>query len=207
MLLFLFSLASATEDLAPQIRQRTNRINSTVLIATQDKDIYPLLEASFKKDPTLPAIPTMIPSVGDFNFELERLFGKHNLDCLLLFEYQEDRSIKLSEFGNCDSNDELHFRIEDFNDSWVVYDQGNNNVSVDSFARVCNDYTVQARLEQERRTMVRNKKILLYGSGILGLSSFFFLKNDSIGFTPSEEARFWSFGFVAGTASIFYFRD
>lgn len=207
MLLFLTTIASANaeEDLAPQIKYWTNQVNSQVIVASQETEIFTKLQQTLKENPTLPAIPEVIPKIGDFNFELERLKGKHNLGCVLFLKYDGSKKITIQDFGECSPSKDLHFTIDEFQGKWDVYDQSNNIVPVDSFARVCNDYTLQARLEQEDRYLKRNTKILRWSAGTLALASFIPLRNESIGFTAREEARVWSFVFLMGSASVLYF--
>lgn len=207
MLLFLTTqIASAnTDELAPQIKYWTNKVNSQVIVASQETDIFTELQKTLKENPTLPAIPEVIPKLGDFDSELERLRGKHNLSCVLFLKYDEGKNIALQEFGDCSVSKDLYFTVDEFQGKWDVYDQSNNIVPVDSFARVCNDYTLQARLEQENRYLKRNTKILRWSAGGLALASFIPLRNDSIGFTAKEEARLWSFVFLMGSASVLYF--
>lgn len=205
MFLFLINLANAAEDLAPQIRYWTNQVNSQVIIATQEPEIFSTLQQTLKKNATLLAVPEVIPKVGDFTFELERLKGKHNLDCLLFFGYDKTKKIEIQTFGDCSPSKNLHFSIDEHQGKWEVYDQSNNPVSVDSFARVCNDYTLQARLTQEDRYLKRNSKILRWSAGTLALASFIPLRNDSIGVSTEEEARLWSFAFLMGSAGLLYF--
>ena len=55
MLLFLITLANAEEDLAPQIKYWTNQVNSQVIVASQEADIFAKLQQTLKEKPKPPS--------------------------------------------------------------------------------------------------------------------------------------------------------
>ena len=204
-MIFILSSIAHAEDLNEQIRQWTNPLNKTVVVATQDSDLFQDLEKVLRKDSTLPAVAAMIPRLGDFASEIERARARHDADCLLLLERKEDKTLSIQDFGQCTPDENsLTMYIEDYRDHWRVYDQDQSLVDVHSFAKICNDYTLQARVEQEDVTVTRATKILSWGSAGFALASLFPIKNEEAGFTAAEQDRIWTSLFLLSTAALIY---
>ena len=204
MILILSSIAYA-EDLNEQIRQWTNPLNETVVVATQDADLFQEIEKMIRKDSTLPVVAAMIPKMGDFNSEIERARARHDAGCLLLLERKKDKVLSIQDFGQCLPDEKsLHMYIEDYRDHWRVYDQDQNLVDVHSFAKICNDYTLQARIKQEDVTANRASKILSWGSAGFAFAALFPIKNEEAGFTAAEQDRIWTSIFLLSSAALVY---
>jgi hypothetical protein len=203
MILLLSTIVQASEDLPSQIRKWTGPLNKTVVVATQDSDIKTQIEKIAKQNPNLPIIPENVPTIGDFSNEIDRIIARHNVTCLLFVE-QDNNIIKIQDFGKCHPDKDMSMQIVDYQDSWRVYDHKNNMVDIHSFSKVCNDYTLQARLEQELVTTERSTKILKWTSTSLAIASIFPLKNEEAGFTAAEEDRLWTSVFLLATAAMVY---
>ena len=204
-MIFILSSIAQAEDLNDQIRQWTNPLNKTVVVATQDTDLFQDIEKALRKDSTLPAVAAMIPKLGDFASEIERARARHNAECLLLLERREDETLSIQDFGQCVPDEtSLNMYIEDYRDHWRVYDQDQQLVDVHSFAKICKDYTLQARVEQEDVTVQRATKILSWGSAGFAFAALFPIKNEEAGFTASEQDRVWTSIFLLSSAALIY---
>ena len=205
MILLLTTMVAMakTDTLVTHLESRSYRQNGKLLVVSTDKVLLSRLENTTIPHETL-------PKLGNIEKEIGRLQNKYGTTCVINLAPQSEgeegpvQGVTLIELGDCAMDENIRYSIKDNGKLWSVVDHEGDEVSVQTFANVCEDIPLLLRLEHEENIARRNGEILEWGATGLAVAGLFTMGNPDPGFSAREQNRFWTSVFLFGTAAIFY---
>ena len=205
MILLLTTMVAMakTDALVTHLESRLYRQNGKVLVVSTDKVLLSRLANTNIPIETL-------PKIGDIDKEIGRLQNKYGTTCIINLTPQSEgetspiQGVTLTELGDCTMDENMRYSIQDNGALWTVVDNEGDEVSVETFANVCEDIPLLLRLEHEENISRRNGKALEWGATGLAVTGLFTMGNPDPGFSAREQNRFWTSVFLFGTAAILY---
>ena len=205
MILLLTTMVAMakTDTLVTHLESRSYRQNGKLLVVSTDKVLLSRLTNT-----TIPYEP--LPKIGDIDKEIGRLQNKYGTTCVISIAPQSEgetgpvQGVTITELGDCTMDENIRYSIKDNGNLWTVVDNEGDEVSVQTFANVCEDIPLLLRLEHEEKITKRNGEILEWGATGLAISGLFTMGNPDPGFSAREQNRFWTSVFLFGTAAILY---
>ena len=205
MILWLTTMVAAakTDTLVTHLESRSYRQNGKILVISKDKVLLSRLD-----DTTIPH--ESLPKLGDIDKEVGRLQNKYGTTCVVeIAPHSEETNgpvpgVRITDLGTCTMDENIRYNIKDNGKLWTVVDNEGDEVSVQTFANVCEDIPLLLRLEHEKRVSRRNGKALEWGATGLAIGGVFTMGNPDPGFSAREQNRFWTSVFLFGTAAILY---
>ena len=203
LLLTTMIAMAKTDVLVTHLESRSYRQNGKILVVSTDKVLLSRLTNT-----TIPH--EILPKIGDIDKEVGRLQNKYGTTCVINIAPQSDgepgpvQGVVITELGDCTMDADIRYSIKDNGKLWTVVDNDGDEVSVQTFANVCEDIPLLLRLEHEEKITKRNGEILEWGATGLAISGLFTMGNPDPGFSAREQNRFWTSVFLFGTAAILY---
>ena len=203
VLSIILNTALASDALVAHLESKAYRLNGKLVVSSQENELLKGLKQEG-------LIVESLPTIGNKEAEIERLHNKYQDHCLIVLHSNDSDTnspisgVSFTEIGNCDVDPDLRFTVQENGSQWSVINNRKDTVSVHTFATVCEDLPLQARLNYEEKVSNRNARILYYGSVGLAVGSLFTTGNQDPGFSVREENRFWSSVFLLGSAAMLY---
>jgi hypothetical protein len=203
ILSIILNAAWASDALVAHLESKAYRLNGKLVVSSQENELL----NGLKQEGLL---VESLPTIGNKEAEIERLHNKYQDHCLIVLHSNDSDTkspisgVSFTEIGNCDVDPNLRFTVQENGSQWSVINNRQDTVSVHTFATVCEDLPLQARLNYEEKVSNRNARILYYGSVGLAVGSLFTTGNQDPGFSVREENRFWSSVFLLGSAAMLY---
>ena len=101
----------------------------------------------------------------------------HNLSPQLEGEHGPVQGVTLTDLGDCTLDENIRYSIKENGKLWTVVDHEGDEVSVQTFANVCEDIPLLLRLEHESNIARRNGKVLEWGATGLAVTGLFTMGN------------------------------